>query len=425
MDVEYNLVRHYTIPKSMSLLINEDIRGEHFTKYIHAEMFAFAKSYFVRTGLQHAATEELLADEFPQWFARNEWPENEYHVGMLVEKLKENYARKRLWEVHEESAERGQADPHQAIDWAVAELARIKFNTSTLERQRDYFASFEARAEAYYDRVLEDNQTLAEEGIPLGWPEITEYTFGMKRGELGFIVAATGVGKSWSTGKFALMAALAGRHTYLASLENSLELTEKRLDCLLTGVPWDRYERNQLSTVEVATLRRGGEIIQGLQDDGLLIVDCPRKRHERSTFDLYARARHADAEFFIGDQLSWVKPRSEYAGNKTAQMEEIVSDIADLSREYNIASMWAAQFNREASSQSKGRGKLHNIGLSTWIEQTADLVFSLSRTEEMEQNEAMLFEILKMRRGAKKVWLLDWKLTDETLLSVKREWRDE
>lgn len=425
MDVEYNLIPHYVNAESMNVLVYQALQPEFFTREVHREMFQFSLDYFVQTNFELTVTEELLRDEFPQFFARNDWPDNEYHVSILVDKLKESYLRRRLWDIQEESAERGQQDPGDAITWAIGEMSRVKFQTSTVNRSSKYFENFESRVDAYYDNLLRENQEDAQDGFPIGWPEVTDYTFGLRSGELGVLVAATGIGKSWAMDQFAITAALAGHKVYLASLENSMDMTEKRLDCLFTGVPWDKYERNTLSTAEVAALRRGSEVIKDLQDTGCLIIDCPRRRHERSVFDLYARARFSGTEFFLGDQLSWLKPRSEYAGNKTAQMEETIADIADISREYEIASIWAAQFNREATNQRKGRGGLSNIGLSTWIEQTADFVGSLSRTKEMEDNGYMLFEILKMRRGGKKVWLLDWRLEEETLFAVNREWNDE
>ena len=129
----------------------------------------------------------------------------------------------------------------------------------------------------------------------------------------------------------------------------------------------------------------------------------------------------------MGDQLSWVTTEKNYGTNsnfQTLAMAEVITDIASINREMGMASVWLAQFNREAMKTKKGRGGLAHIGLSSQIEQIVDWAFGIGCTKEMKQQEALVMDILKSRRSDLKSWMLDFTLRDKTQLKVVREYND-
>lgn len=194
-------------------------------------------------------------------------------------------------------------------------------------------------------------------------------------------------------------------------------------NCMLTGVPWEAYERGRLDLNQKEALKAGQEVLESLELNERLIVDCPLRESERGVFELYARARQRGCNLVVGDQLSWVSPRDGYRGDRSQQMVEVTTDIAVYSREFKLASIWAAQFNREG--HKAGRGKLHQIGLTSNIEQIVDFVFGIGASDEQRANEYMVVEILKSRRTQLNQWIAEWKLGKATKLEILREFRDD
>lgn len=378
-----------------------------------ANIFEYSVEYCMRSGFRVAPTKELLEDEFAFFFKRRQWPdEDDYILSVLVDKLKEKYRRAQATTLLREIAAQVQDDPNGAIQKAVNEFTRVQFETSDAQRLEVFSENYEARLDAYNDRVLADYRG----GIPLGWPEVTEETFGISPGELAVFAGQPNVGKSWAACQIALRAAQAGHRVYFASLENTHDMTMWRLDCLCAAVPYKKYERGGLVDTEIARLREAQEQVREMGDR--LVVDSPNTVDERSAFELYSRARYYGADLFVGDQLSWVTPRSYFQGDRTKQMAEVIQDIKSLTKESKMASVWSAQFNREAAKSSRGP-QMHQIALTSQIEQICDWVFALSATEDQRADDAMVLRIIKARRSRLVGFLLDWELEMATRFTVR------
>lgn len=422
MDFELEIVQHYLDPDSIWQMIEQGLRAEHFNGAEATEIYEWVLEYFSKSEFKLAPTKDVLDHEFRDYFAERGWPQEEHSLPYLTDKIKKAYQVRRFQDTILERAQVVIEEPEAAIQQTAGELMQILIDSGTANRNEIYSERFPDRINEYFERLDEKMRGDTVEGFYLGWDEIQEHTGGLLPGEFGAIAAFTGVGKSWALNKIALEAAARGTKVYLASLENSKEMTLMRIDCLAAGIPWRRYERAELTMPQVEQLKRAkGFVREEVMDN--LILDCPRSRNERSIFELYTRARFHGSEMLVGDQLSWVKPRDDYRGNRTAQMGEIVNEIADLTREYGLASMWAVQFNRE-SQNKKGRGGLSNIALSSEIEQIVDLGVGMSARPEMKENQMALFEILKGRRFENKAWLMDWHLAERTYLGVRREYMD-
>ena len=427
MDIEIALVAHLTQPESLGKMVRVGVRPEYFVSDDVRDMVQFSLDYYMQSGISTAPTREILRDEYPRWFSRHEEdiPDEDILLDYILDRLGDRYKRNRLQDTLTKAGRQSVEDVDEALRLGLDEIARIRFETTSKERVEPFDAKFEQRVSEYFDRVLAPGEEFAAgRGIMLGWPEVTDWIWGIKKREFGVLVAPPATGKSWALCKCALAAAMDGTRTYFASLENSREMTLMRLDCVLTGVPWAAYERGKLDMTQKELLKKGREIIEDAQMRGLLVVDSPTHASERTVFELYARARQEQCEFMVGDQLSWLTARDNYRGDRSVQMVEITTDISSYSKEFDMASLWAAQFNREGASQ-RGGGRLHQIGLSSNIEQIVDFAFSIHSNEEQRASEYMVFEILKGRRVELKSWLLSWRLQRETTLEVLREFRDE
>ena len=399
------------------------MRSEHFFDEGVRELFDYSIDYYVRSEFKQTVDQDFLETKFDDYFARNEWPEEEYLIGVLVEELMTKYRKASTQSALLKAANALEEDPEVGINMALNSLARIQSDTSTRERIEIYGDGYDRRVNEYMDEV--SNPTKDKKGIYLGWDALNDHMYGIQKGELAVVVGIPNVGKSWVGSVIALEAARRKTKVYFASLELRKELTLMRLDCLVSGVPYARYERGQLTPNELKRLKEAREEVMEFGE--YLLIDSPSRKSERGVMELYSKAKHWGADLMVGDQLSWISNEKSYgtASNfQSLQMAEVITDVASTNREMGMASVWLAQFNREAMKNKKGRGGLAQIGLSSTIEQIVDMAIGIGATKEMKQQEALVMDILKSRRSDLKSWMMGFELKDRTSLQVVREYED-
>jgi hypothetical protein len=425
MNLEHAFVNHLVKLESVAKFWDLGVRSSHFFDEGVKELFEYTIDYYTKSELTHTVTKELLQDKFPDWFQNNEWPQEEYLPEVISEDLLNKYRRVRVQDVLMKAADNLESDPDLSIRETLDSLNKIQSSTSTRERMELYGEGFNRRITQYVDSNL-DALSNKKRGYYFGWPEIDDHMFGIQPSELAVVVGWTNIGKSWVGSKIALEAARRGTKVYFASLELSKELTMMRLDCLASGVPFARYERGQLTPEEIEMLKRAREEVESFGE--YLMLDTPKRREERTVLELYSRAKQWGAEMIVGDQLSWLTSTKNFGSatnSQSLEMAEAINDVASLTREMKMASIWLAQFNRESMRTNAGRGGLHNIGLSSQVEQIVDWAFGISATNEMKQQEALVMEILKTRRSDLQTWLMDFNLKNRTNLRVNRVYLDD
>jgi len=423
MDIEKSLVRHFANLDSFNEIWNKGIRSEHFFDDGVRELFDYSLDYYIRSEFKSTVDQDFLETKFADYFVRNEWPEEEYLVGVLIEEMMTKYRKATTQSVLLKAATALESDPESGIALALNSLSKIQNDTSTRERLEVYGEGYDRRVNNYLEEVA--NPTRDKKGIYLGWDELNDHMYGIQKGELAVVVGIPNVGKSWVGSVIALEAARRKNKVYFASLELRKELTLMRLDCLASGVPYSRYERGQLTPNELRRLKEAREEIMEFGE--YLMIDSPARKNERSVLELYSKAKHWGADMVVGDQLSWVTTEKSYGSSsnvQSLQMAEVITDIASTNREMGMASVWLAQFNREAMKNKKGRGGLGNIGLSSQIEQIVDMAIGIGATREMKQQEALVMDIMKSRRSDLKSWMMGFELKDRTSLKVVREYED-
>ena len=423
MDIERSLVKHFVKLDSFDVIWNKGVRSEHFFDSGVRELFEFSLDYYIRSEFKQVITEEFLTSKFADYFVRNDWPEEEYLVGVLIEELMTKYRKSMTQSVLLQAATALDSSPEEGINIALSSLTKIQNDTSTRERIEIYGDGYERRVNEYVDNVA--NMSTEKRGIYFGWDELNDHMYGIQKGELAVVVGIPNVGKSWVGAQIALEAARRKQRVYFASLELRKELTLMRLDCLASGVPYGRYERGQLTPAELKRLKEAREEV--IEYGEYLLIDSPSKKNERSVMELYSKAKHWGADLMVGDQLSWITTEKNYGATsnfQSLQMAEVITDVASTNREMGMASVWLAQFNREAMKSKKGRGGLANIGLSSQVEQIVDWAFGIGCTKERKPTEALVLDILKSRRSNLKSWMMAFELKDSTSMRVVREYED-
>ena len=425
MDLERSFVPHFIDLESMKYIWDKGVRKEHFLDMAVQELFSYAVDYYVKSEFKKVVTFELLEIKFPDYFNNNLVTSEIYLPSVLVDELITKYRRVTTQNALLKAASALEENPEQGISMALNSLTKIQTDTSTRERIEIYGNSYESRINNYIDTSLDRLQNWDKKGIYFGWPEVNDHMYGIQKGELAVIVGAPNMGKSWFGFKVALEAARKKNKVYLASLELRKDLTLMRLDCLISGVPYSRYERGQLTNDELKKLKEAREEIEEFGE--YLLIDSPTRKSERTVMEVYTKAKQWGADLIVGDQLSWLTTEKSYgtATNfQTLAMAEVITDVASINREMGMASVWLAQFNREVSRSGKGRGGLAQIGLSSQIEQIVDWAFGIGATREMKQQEVLILDILKSRRSDYKSWMIEFGLKDRTKLEVVREFND-
>jgi len=425
MDIEKSFVPHFIKLDSFKVIWDKGVKPEHFLDASVRELFEYTIDYYIKAEFKKIVTRELLEEKFPDYFVNNEWPEEEYLPIVLVNELLTKYRKVTTQNALLKAASQLEDDPEKGISLAITSLTKIQSDTSTRERIEIYGDGYDRRTNDYIDNSLDRLQNWDKRGIYFGWDEVNEHMYGIQKGELAVVVGIPNVGKSWFGSVIALEAARRKQKVYFASLELRKELTLMRLDCLVSGVPYSRYERGQLTSEELKRLKEAREEVMEFGE--YLLIDSPKRASERTVMELYSKAKQWGADLIVGDQLSWVTTEKSYGTNsnfQSLQMAEVITDIASTNRELGMASVWLAQFNREAMKSKKGRGGLAHIGLSSQIEQIVDWAFGIGCTKEMKQQEALVVDILKSRRSDLKSWMMDFTLRDKTALKIVREYSD-
>lgn len=421
MDIDRELLAHYTDPESMKTLIEEGVTSTLFFDEESAEIFQKALDYYIRAEMKSAITRTLIEHEHKGWVEKRGWPEEPHLLSVLVSMLKERFLRNKVQDALRMLAENVMEDPQDALSSGLEMLARVNLDAQSKKRSEYYSEGYESRMDEYHDRAMARGEGRVHEGFYFGWDEVTEFFNGVLPQELVTIAGLTGTGKSWFLAKVALEAARRGVKVYFASLENPKDVMLRRIDCLISGVSYRNYERGTMTQAEVDRMKTAREVSEGLGE--YLLIDTPVKMAERRVYDLYARARFYGAEFFVGDQLSWLAPPPDT--DRFGGMALTVREIAELGKEFGMASLWASQFNREAAKSRGQRGQLHQFALSSEIENTSDWALSLRRNRDMDDQGVRILEVLKARREELGAWVLRWRFTDATVLEVMREYHEE
>jgi replicative DNA helicase len=256
-------------------------------------------------------------------------------------------------------------------------------------------------------------------GLTLGISELDAHTGGLMPGELAVLGAYSKVGKTMFLVNAAAALRKAGHTPIIFTLEMGLGEIEDRIDCLFSGVSYNRFTHGKLNFDE---MRQWHAAQDQLRDLGGILVESPEEG-DRTVAHLINRARHAGADFVFIDQLSHME-----AGKRTRDLKEhhgtVMKQLStELSRPgKEIPCLLAVQLNRD-SLDPKEEVSMKHFANAAEIEREADLLLGLSRNSEERRNRVMKMAILGARRSDIKTWMLRWDLVDRSLIEVLDEVR--
>lgn len=250
----------------------------------------------------------------------------------------------------------------------------------------DYFSELEARINT---RSLET----AVMRVPTGVPDLDTLTYGgLKKGQVGLLVGATGRGKTLWLQQFCRGALAMNKNVVYITLELREDDIAARFDAMLAAVKpsmLNAYQKELLDEIP-------HHCSMGQK---LLVKHWPADSATVNTFKEYLRmlsSRGIVPDLVIVDYIDLVKSHKNY-GDAYAEIDAITKALVGFASEFDIVLWTAAQMNRsgmvaenpDESGVAGAISKLFHV----------DLVVMLAQSKEEREDEIIHLDVVKNRNG--------------------------
>lgn len=242
---------------------------------------------------------------------------------------------------------------------------------------------------------------LKEHKIPFDLDYFNRITKGgVSRKTLNVALAGTGVGKSLFMCHCAAGNLLRGYNVLYLTMEMSEEEIGRRIDCNLLDIAVDELEDIPKSSFD-KKMKRVKETTKGR----LIIKEYPEGAftalHMASLFNELALKSNFVPDIVYVDYLNICSSSRLKKGgvNSYEYVKAIAEEFRAFAKKMNLPIITATQTNRSGFANSDVG--LENTSESFGLPATADLMFALIRTEELEQMNQIMVKQLKSRYGDK------------------------
>ncbi len=223
-------------------------------------------------------------------------------------------------------------------------------------------------------------------GLPTGFTDLDKLTSGLHPGEMVVIAARPSMGKTALAMTMAEHAAVDHKKSVgVFSLEMSSRQLVQRLLCSRARVNLQHVRNGGLTERDFPRLTTAAS---HLHKTKMYIDDTPGL----SILELRARARRLSSRFgldlIVVDYLQLLRsPSRRGQENRQIEIAEISSGIKALAKELNIPVIVLSQLNRDPDKRGGGKPRLSDLRESGAIEQDADVVLLLVRSEIYEEDD--------------------------------------
>jgi hypothetical protein len=244
----------------------------------------------------------------------------------------------------------------------------------------DYIENFES--------IMED---VKRESCPTGWDVIDELMDGgLGPGELGVVMAPSGIGKSWFLSKIACSALQKGVDVLHYTLELSENYVGQRYTTILSGIQTSEHKE------------RKDEIIRKIKSipGRVRIKYYPPQFASAKTLAAHiekVRATGFNPKLIIIDYADLLKSGDRGRDGLYAELGGIYEELRGLSGETQIPVWTATQTNRAAIDHEVIQAD--SVGDSYKKVQTADFIMSVSRKTKDKLSNTGRIHIVKNRFG--------------------------
>ena len=263
----------------------------------------------------------------------------------------------------------------------------VAFDTSV---GHDYVDNAEQRFDFYHTE---------EDRIPFDLDYLNKITKGgVPRKTLNIALAGTGVGKSLFMCHVAASALVEGRNVLYITMEMAEERIAERIDANLLNIPIDQLDKmsKDMFTTKIANLAR--------KTTGRLIVKeyptgSAHAGHFRALLNELKLKKQFEPDIIFIDYLNiCASSRMKGMGgaiNSYTYIKAVAEELRGLAVEFDVPVFSATQTTRSGYSNSDVG--LEDTSESFGLPATADLMFALISTEELERDGQLMVKQLKNR----------------------------
>src|SRR5210317_2390350 len=274
-----------------------------------------------------------------------------------------------------------------ALPDLLSKALGVAFDTNV---GHDYVDDFEQRYEFYHTE---------EDRVPFDLEYFNKITKGgVPRKTLNIALAGTGVGKSLFMCHVASSALVDGANVLYITIEMAEERIAERIDANLLNVPIDQLDKmsKDMFTTKVKDIAR--------KTTGKLIIKeyptgSAHSGHFRALLNELKLKRQFEPDLIFIDYLNiCASSRMKGMGgaiNSYSYIKAIAEELRGLAVEFDVPIFSATQTTRSGYSNSDVG--LEDTSESFGLPATADLMFALVSTEELEKQGQMMVKQLKNR----------------------------
>ena len=239
-----------------------------------------------------------------------------------------------------------------------------------------------------FELIMED---VKRNSVSTGWDVIDELMDGgLGPGELGVVMATSGIGKSWFLSKIACSAVQKGMNVLHYTLELSESYVGQRYTTILTGIQTSEHKE------------RKDEIIRKIKNTPgrVRIKYYPPQFASAKTLSAHIeklRASGFNPNLIIIDYADLLKSGNRTSDGLYAELGGIYEELRGLSGEQQIPIWTATQTNRAAIDHEVIQAD--SVGDSYKKVQTADFIMSVSRKTKDKLSNTGRIHIVKNRFG--------------------------
>lgn len=235
---------------------------------------------------------------------------------------------------------------------------------------------------------------MARHIVPTGWEPMDDVMDGgLAKGELGFVVAPAGSGKSWLLAKLGAEAMKQGKNVMHFTLELNENYVGLRYDACFTKISFQDVRDN------VAEVKKRIETIPGK----LFIKFFPIKTVAAATLKMHIERVQmltgVKIDLIVVDYADLLRPlTADKNANSYSEAGSVYEELRAVAGELQVPIWSASQAHRSAHEADTIQA--HNVADSYRKIMTGDFVFSLSRKSDDKTSDTARIHIIKNRFGA-------------------------
>ena len=235
---------------------------------------------------------------------------------------------------------------------------------------------------------------MCRDSIKTNWDVIDHLLDGgLAKGELGFVVAPAGSGKSWLLTRLGAEAMRQGKNVVHITLELNENYVGLRYDSCFTGINFQDIRKN------IDVVKKKIDVIPGK----LFIKYFPIKTIASHTIKMHVERiqmlTSTKIDMIVVDYADLLRPATaEKNANSYSEAGSVYEELRAVAGELQVPIWSASQAHRGAHEEEVIQA--HNVADSYRKIMTGDFVISLSRRMEDKQSSTARIHVIKNRFGA-------------------------